>query len=203
MQSISHNSVACTRCTVCWKLFGGQSTTPVPFLYPPQLPVPHRYRHTYTRTHVHTYTHTHTHIHTHSSPLTVRRYLSPNILQALHQIHNTLLEIPKLDAQHTRRPGVIITIKPALGEIAPLDVWAGQLIVVLREVLPDDLDDLLVAEGAGRGEEPLAGGGGHLDSLDVGEGEITNVDPDEGSRVGDLLFGFALEDVACALVGGV
>ena len=75
--------------------------------------------------------------------------------------------------------------------------------MILREVLSNDVGDLLVAESAGGGEEPLAGGGGCLDSLDVGEGEVAHVNPEVRARVGDLVFGLALEDIARALVGGV
>lgn len=70
-------------------------------------------------------------------------------------------------------------------------------------MLADDLADLLVAEVAGGGEEALAGRGGDLDGLDVGEGQVAHVDPEVGTRVGDLLLAFALQEVARALVGGV
>lgn len=44
---------------------------------------------------------------------------------------------------------------------------------------------------------------GHLDGLDMGARQIAHVDPEEGSRVGELVFAASLQEIADALVGGV
>jgi hypothetical protein len=194
---------------VCWKfiyLDDGLLSLFVPFLLP--------LRHS-RATQVHGSTHTNTH----NVCIYVRTYvphiqtgicnakillpLSPNILQTLHQIHNTLLQVHELQAQHVPHPGVIVIVDAALGEVAALDLRPGQLVVVLREVLADDLQDLLVGELARGSEEALAGGLGNLHGFDVREGKVANLDPDVGPRVRDFILAFALDKVAGSLVRGV
>lgn len=54
-----------------------------------------------------------------------------------------------------------------------------------------------------RDEESLSARFLSLSGFDVSEGEVADVDPDEGAGFGDGYFGFSGHDVSDALVGGV
>ena len=74
-------------------------------------------------------------------------------LQTLHQIDNALLQSLELDAQNINNPAVVVLIKALSRIVTSLDILARQLLCVLREVLPDNLDHFFVAEIAGCDEE--------------------------------------------------
>ena len=70
-------------------------------------------------------------------------------------------------------------------------------------MLADDLADRFVAELACGSEEAQPSSFRDLDGLDVREGDVSHVNPEVDSRVGDLLLALALQEVPGALVGGV
>jgi hypothetical protein len=60
-----------------------------------------------------------------------------------------------------------------------------------------------VAKITGSDEEALVGRRWQFDSLHVGESQISDISPDEGTRGRDFLFALARDDVPYPLVGGV
>jgi len=130
-------------------------------------------------------------------------HLSTNALQALDQIHDALLQTSKLDTKNIHRPAIIELVETCSGIVTSLDILRGQLLLQSGEVFADELTDLLVAEVASRDEEALAGCLGELDGLHVRKSHVADVDPEVGSRLGDLLLALALDQVTDSLVGGV
>lgn len=124
-------------------------------------------------------------------------------MQTLDQIHHTLLQAPELDTQNVHRPRVIILVQSLLRVVTTLDILRRQFLLESREVLANDLSDLLVGEVASGNEESLACRFGKLDAFDVGESEIAHVGPDVGPGFGDFRLIFAGYEVGGSLVGGV
>lgn len=128
--------------------------------------------------------------------------LGAGVLQRLGRVDNGLFQAAELQAQDVSRALVIIA-ENLVGAGAALDIWAWELLLVLWEVFPDDLDNLLVGEIAGHDEEALVSSLGHLDSLDVCQGKVADVDPQEDASLGDLILKLAKHGITDALVGSV
>jgi len=133
----------------------------------------------------------------------VSNVLSTYSLEALHGINDALLQCPPFQAKDLNRLAVVILIDASLGIVATWSLRGRQLIVVFGEVLSDDLRNLLVAEVPCCDEEPLSICCRQLHSLDVRQSKISDINPDECSRVWDLVFTLSSYQVADSLVRGV
>lgn len=135
-----------------------------------------------------------------STPSTPSNNLNTHLLQILHQIHNTLLQAPKLQSQHTSRPRIIKLINSSLRIPTTLHLFPGQLSPILREILPNNLTNLFIAKIPLRDEKSLPRRLRNLNRFHMRQCQIPHVDPDKCSRARDFLFPFPLQDIAHALV---
>lgn len=127
-------------------------------------------------------------------------------LERFDRLDNALLQALVLQAQNIDRALVVIRVQALVR--CPLGVVAtrcrvARQVFVLREVLLDDLCDLLVREIASGNEEPLVCGIRLLERVDVGLSNIGNRHPKMHSASGDLVLELALASIANALIGCV
>lgn len=129
--------------------------------------------------------------------------LSTNCLQTLDRVGNALLQRSELDTEHVNRALVVELVHTICRVIAARRARRRQDILVLRVLLLDGLGDLPIGKVASGDEEALVGSPLLLNSRHMALGEVAHVDPDENSRLGDLVLGLALDQIAHTLVGGV
>ncbi|EPE07686.1 origin recognition complex subunit 6 [Ophiostoma piceae UAMH 11346] len=108
-------------------------------------------------------------------------------LQALDSIDNALLERDPLDSEELLRL-LVVVLEVLLGAQATGGASWRQPVGVLREVLLQNLEHLLVVKEAFCRKQPVAAELGLLQtSQDVRLGNVTHVHPDQGdARLGDL-----------------
>lgn len=109
------------------------------------------------------------------------------MLQALHSIHNALLQSPKLDTQNLLRPAIIKLIQSPFRK-ATTRTLGRQHTLQIREILPYNLTHLSPTEIPIRNKEPLARRLGQLNSLDMRQRHIPHINPQIHTAGRDFLL---------------
>jgi len=123
--------------------------------------------------------------------------------ERLRSVGNGLVKLLVLNAEHLSRSAVVNLEHTTLGVVTAGSLLSRQLVSKIGEVLAQRLAKELVVEVARHKEESLAASFRQFSSLDVSQGNITDVDPDVAAGLGDLLLGCALDEVSDTFVRGV
>lgn len=128
-------------------------------------------------------------------------YLRSNSQNRLGSIANSLVPWRVCEPQKLTRSAVIEAINPCR-QVAG-SILRRQFRFQLRMSLSDCVCHVFVREVTGSHEESLSTGLWHFDGLDVSQGNITDVDVEEGACWRQLVLEVTLNEVLHALVGCV